>query len=316
MFGRPAARAGGSEATQGRDRDLPLDLPLGPAEFRLWTAAERGDAKQVSRLLARAPRQEDAPQRGGSRRLADCRPGSSWALTSVGDGHARTPTPENPTAIYIAARRGHLEVVQLLLNAGAADADATQHRHCDRATPVHIAAQAGHADVVWCLLSQPGVDITAQDMHGKTAFHHAVMNDPQATHRPTLEVLTALQAYPRMKLLRAQQLLAFVRGTAQAEAGSCSGGMGYDITLNVVAQLPMPCPLLLEDPQYVNAVPSLRAGRETERWKGRVCCFGGGSAAVVARPEPEPEPEHDVEPPAGVCERRRLGLVCVCAGGE
>jgi hypothetical protein len=198
-------------------------------DFRMWSAAERGDIGLVEQLLAR----KGVPPRDGStrrHRLRDYNAGSAWMLTKQGDGHDRTPTPTNPTPMHIAARRGHEQVVQLLADAGADVND--QQTHCEQNTPLHLAVQGGHMGVTWCLLSRPTLSIVREDVHGRTAM--------DAAHDP--EILDALRSYPHMKLLIAEQRLAFTRGAVQTdiEEASSAACLAYDILVTVCTQLCMP----------------------------------------------------------------------------
>ena len=75
---------------------------------------------------------------------------------------------DGPNALQLAAQNGHLEVVQFLLEAGASkDAAATGDR-----SALHMAAQNGHARVVELLLEW-AVDKDAMAAHGQTALHLA-----------------------------------------------------------------------------------------------------------------------------------------------
>ena len=70
--------------------------------------------------------------------------------------------------IHRAASNGHLEVVQLLLEAGAEKNAAAG----DGSTALHFAAQDDHAEVVQLLLGA-GADENAVDAGGGTALHYA-----------------------------------------------------------------------------------------------------------------------------------------------
>lgn len=74
------------------------------------------------------------------------------------------------TALHLAAREGHLEVVAILINAGAETSATTR---IGDYTPLHLAGGAGHADVVGALLgagANPGAVTTAS---GVTPLHLA-----------------------------------------------------------------------------------------------------------------------------------------------
>ena len=75
------------------------------------------------------------------------------------------------TALFMAAQNGHLEVVRLLIEAGADKAAA----HSTGATAVFIAAQNGHLEVVR-LLIEAGADKDAVKNNGGTALQIAAHN--------------------------------------------------------------------------------------------------------------------------------------------
>ncbi|ARP97361.1 hypothetical protein CAL15_08945 [Bordetella genomosp. 13] len=119
----------------------------------LLDAAKAGDAAQVERLIASGCDLDDrAPM--------------------VGD------VDDDYTALGIAAREGHADVLTLLLAAGA---DPRRVNGLMRATPGHEAAYAGHADALRSLTAhaaQAGpatLEIDAQGAYnGYTALHDAV----------------------------------------------------------------------------------------------------------------------------------------------
>ena len=89
---------------------------------------------------------------------------------------------EKYAALHVAASNGHLDVVRILLEAGAS---------CDsdegiRITPLHWAAEMGHLEVV-SLLLQAGASSNAADAHGRTALCWAADNGHLEVVRTLLE---------------------------------------------------------------------------------------------------------------------------------
>ncbi|KAH8382886.1 hypothetical protein KR009_005712 [Drosophila setifemur] len=85
------------------------------------------------------------------------------------------------TALNIAARNGHLDVVKLLLsfsqpcNDGTGRMKRVDVNHADRDgwTPLRSASWGGHSDVVRLLISQPACKIDLADKEGRTALRAA-----------------------------------------------------------------------------------------------------------------------------------------------
>lgn len=76
------------------------------------------------------------------------------------------------TALYMAAGRGHVSFVELLLSRGA---DPSLRRAGGR-TPLGIAAYNGHTEVVRLLLRHPGCDLDGRDEQGCTPLWQAARN--------------------------------------------------------------------------------------------------------------------------------------------
>lgn len=97
------------------------------------------------------------------------------------------------TALNIASRNGHLEVVRLLLNFTQPLADGTGRvrgvdvNHADRDgwTPLRSASWGGHTEVVRLLISHPGCAIDCADKEGRTALRAAAWSG----HEDILKIL-------------------------------------------------------------------------------------------------------------------------------
>ncbi len=95
----------------------------------------------------------------------------------------RDPANHNMTALMLAARRGHLEVVKILLSLVArneqmplnADIDPNERDDLGR-TALMLAAAAGRGNVVLWLLSYRCIDATLTDHNGRTAEQLAMAN--------------------------------------------------------------------------------------------------------------------------------------------
>ncbi|KAL6909249.1 putative ankyrin repeat protein [Trichoderma evansii] len=83
----------------------------------------------------------------------------------------------NWTALHMAARRGHAELVQLLVDKGARvnAVSKVPTSSVSGATALHWAAQNGHEKVLEILLKN-GAEIDLQTLHGETALHWAAEN--------------------------------------------------------------------------------------------------------------------------------------------
>jgi ankyrin repeat protein len=90
--------------------------------------------------------------------------------------HARDK--DGSTPLHCAAWKGHPEVIEFLLGAGA-DPNATNCNDHWGTTPLHAAAHANQAAIVELLIDH-GADLNAQDLNGKTALHHTTFHKATA----------------------------------------------------------------------------------------------------------------------------------------
>ncbi|KAL7752188.1 hypothetical protein RI367_002233 [Sorochytrium milnesiophthora] len=91
-------------------------------------------------------------------------------LASQIDGSGYTP-------LLYAARQGNVEIISLLLEAGA---DINAHTRELRATPLQRATTAGKVHAVQRLLAVPGVCIGHIDSDGNTVLHRACATGDEA----------------------------------------------------------------------------------------------------------------------------------------
>jgi tetratricopeptide (TPR) repeat protein len=118
----------------------------------LHQAARKGDSGLIPSLLAEPGQDVNATNRDGQ------------------------------TPLHYAAWEGHVDCLQLLLDADA-DVNAT---NSSGQAPLHLAAWYGKDDAVEWLLARKA-DVNAQDAGGETALHHATRNSRLSTCRALLE---------------------------------------------------------------------------------------------------------------------------------
>ena len=111
-------------------------------EERFLEAVETGSLRRAASMLARSPE-----------------------LTSSASRYGSTP-------LHLAAQRGHLEVVELLVRHGA-ELDAEDALG---STPLLEAVSGAHADVAHMLLGR-GADASNGDSNGRTPLHSAAAQD-------------------------------------------------------------------------------------------------------------------------------------------
>ena len=150
---------------------LPLCAPDETMEEELLTSCEENNVAQIERLLQKPmdPNGHGFVLAASLGHLEVVR----LLLEAGADKHA--VDTEGDTALSAAAQEGHLEVVRMLLEAGA-DKEAAL---TDGATALHFAAQDGHFEVVRLLL-EAGADKDAATFHGSRALHLAAQNGSRA----------------------------------------------------------------------------------------------------------------------------------------
>lgn len=94
--------------------------------------------------------------------------GLAEVSAALGGADVNAADVDGETALHHAARRGEVEVVRLLVAAGAR-VDARNRYAC---TPLHVAARANGAEVVQALLDG-GAAVATADIFGATALHVA-----------------------------------------------------------------------------------------------------------------------------------------------
>ena len=138
------------------------DIATSDGRTALHMAAEKGD-REVLRLLLEAGADKDVTSSSIAWRISRCervlfRAGADATAVSKVDGR---------TALHFAAQKGYVEIVRLLLEAGA-NADVAD---LFMKTSLHVAAERGHVEIVELLL-QAGADQDIANSSGKTTSLH------------------------------------------------------------------------------------------------------------------------------------------------
>ncbi|XP_035772220.1 ankyrin-2-like [Neolamprologus brichardi] len=120
-----------------------------------------------------------APRRGGN---AFCFPLETRLFVVLGSSHLTSFFQNGLNALHLAAKEGHIDLVQELLDRGAAVDSATKKGN----TALHISSLAGQADVVK-ILSKRGADINAQSQNGFTPLYMAAQENHLDVVRYLLE---------------------------------------------------------------------------------------------------------------------------------
>jgi len=132
----------------------------------LMHAAQRGDFARVRWLLARGAPTELADKYGWTACMwaSECGHVDIRVLLAVG-AKVNAADADCMTALHLASAYSHVEVIRVLLAAGA-DINAIWTRTVW--TPLHWAAHNGHVDIIRALLAA-GADATRLDSNGHTA---------------------------------------------------------------------------------------------------------------------------------------------------
>lgn len=131
------------------------DVPASGEERALWDAAYNGDLEGVKSAL-----------------------GSGMNIDAAARGFYLLGMHQNYTALMCAADQGHLEIVRLLLEAGAsvsAITDLPKSQGGSGTQALHFAGRSGHEAIVAALLDA-GADVNAQAADGRTPLVAALSN--------------------------------------------------------------------------------------------------------------------------------------------
>ncbi|OLQ12301.1 Kinase D-interacting substrate of 220 kDa [Symbiodinium microadriaticum] len=145
-------------------------VDISPEDNALVAAASRGSMAEVESLL-QLPQDPDLRDfwRGRTALFCACCEGHVEIVRLLLEAGANTGAKSSGyTALIFSSKEGHIEIVRLLLEAGA-DLEAGEPDNC---TPLIWASDEGHAEVVHLLL-EADADLDRADDHGHTALMRA-----------------------------------------------------------------------------------------------------------------------------------------------
>jgi len=148
------------------DQGADVNAMNGAALYRAVTR-ERVDIAKL--LLARGAKANTQCSAGWTALHWAAARGHTDLVDLILDAGAPVNPDEGPSALYVAASRGQAEVVILLLGRGAS-ATATDD---DGSTPLHAAAEVGHVFSIQLLIGG-GADVNARDDTGRTPLFWAI----------------------------------------------------------------------------------------------------------------------------------------------
>lgn len=134
-------------------------------ETPLIAAVRNNEVGIVQRLLAAGARPDQADSEGATPLVWACRMGGQEMVQALLAKLGRAEVSKTPAAVLTAAAFGHRELVQTLLEMGAA----INARSARAETPLILAARFGHGDIVQLLISK-GAHINAVDAQHASAL--------------------------------------------------------------------------------------------------------------------------------------------------
>jgi ankyrin repeat protein len=155
------------------------------ARADIYTACILGQTDQVAKLLEDDRSLVDSPQADNSRirpLILAAKHGHTEIVDLLLDKGAEVESKMDASALHAAAASGQAKVITLLLSRGV---DINRKDSTGR-TPLHSGASAGHQDVVTLLIAR-GAQVLATDVHRETALHAAALHGHTAIARTLID---------------------------------------------------------------------------------------------------------------------------------
>lgn len=212
------------------DRGVSLDTPDSTTETPLHDAVRGGDVAVVEALLVAGA---DANRQGGRYQATPLQQAASLGQLSMVQALLRYDVAldrrdsTGEMALHDAARNGHVEVVQALLDAGA---DVRPHGGRFNATPLHAAARAGHVEVVKMLLEH-GAPLDAPDSASEVPLHDAV----RGGNAEVVAALIAAGASPHVSNGQGQTPAVLAQAMGKPHLGAVLAGAAPGVDLRTAA---------------------------------------------------------------------------------